>query len=125
MAGGGEAGDVPDLGDDEEGDEEADTGDAGEDGHARVVLGAGPDLSLDGLKLAVEVGDESEQALEPAPGRRGQRELTEEGSSFRPEELGAAVLDSLAGEQGVDAVLERGTQAGERDVVAQQLAQLP
>jgi hypothetical protein len=34
------------------------------------------------------------------------------------------VLDSLAGEQGMDAVLERGAQAGERDVVAQQLPQL-
>jgi hypothetical protein len=49
VVGGGKAGDVPDLGDDEEGDEEADTGDPGEDGDAVVFLGARPDLPLHGL----------------------------------------------------------------------------
>ena len=45
-------------------------------------------------------------------------------SSLRPEQLGAPVLDSLAGKEGVDTVLERGAQAGEPDVVAEQLSQL-
>ena len=55
MAGGGEAGDVADLGDDEEGDEDADARDPGEDGEARVVLGARLDLPLHGRELAVVV----------------------------------------------------------------------
>ena len=50
VAGGGEAGDVTDLGDDEQGDEDADAGDVGEDGDARVVLGARLDLPLDCLR---------------------------------------------------------------------------
>jgi CBS domain-containing protein len=69
VAGGGEAGDVADLGDDEEGDEGADAGDAGEDGDARVAPRARLDLPLHGGELAVEVGDEREQALEPPAGR--------------------------------------------------------
>jgi hypothetical protein len=72
----------------------------------------------------VEVGDQSEQALEAAAARCGQRQLAQVGTSCGPEQLSPFVLDSLAGEQGMDAVLERGAQAGERDVVARQLSQL-
>jgi hypothetical protein len=93
--GGGEAGDVADLGDDEEGDEETDAGDPGEDRNARVVLGAGADLPLDGRELAVEVSDQGEQALEPAAGALRQRQLVEEASPLRPEQLAVAVLHAL------------------------------
>jgi hypothetical protein len=93
-------------------------------GTPRVVLGAGLDLPLHGRELAIEVGDEGEEALEPAVGGRRQGELGEEAPPSRAEELGAPVLDALAGEEGVDAVLERGAQAGEADVVAEKLPQL-
>jgi hypothetical protein len=66
MAGGGESADGADLGDDEEGNEDADAGNPGEHANARVVLGAGLDLPLDGRQLAVELCDRGEQALEPA-----------------------------------------------------------
>lgn len=75
-------------------------------------------------ELAVEVGDQGEQALEPATGRLGQRELAQETSSSRAEELGPPVLDFLAGKQGVDAVLERGAKTGQPDVVARELSRL-
>jgi hypothetical protein len=112
VARGAKAADVPDLGDDEQGDEDADGRDAGEHGDAGVVLGAGPDLPLHGLQLAIELGDEREQALEPTSRRRGQGELAQEAPSPRAEEFGATVLDSLAGEQGMDTVLERRAQTG-------------
>jgi hypothetical protein len=53
LAGRRETGDVTDLGDDEQGDEDADAPDPGENGDARVVLGARPDLPLHGRELAV------------------------------------------------------------------------
>lgn len=71
MTGGWETGYITNLGDHEKGDEGPDAGDAGEDGDARVVLGAGLDLPLDRHELAVEIGDQGKQALEPAAGRFG------------------------------------------------------
>jgi hypothetical protein len=118
---GGEAGDVTDLGDHEQGDEDADAGDAGEDGDARVVLGARLDLPLHGRELTLKVGDQRKQALEPAAGRLGQNELPEQGASAGPEELSAPVLDTLTGKQRIDTILERRAQPSEPDVVTDQL----
>jgi hypothetical protein len=94
------------------------------DGDARVILGAGLDLPLHRRELAVEIGDQGEQALEAAAGGLGQRELAEEGTSPRPEELSAPVLDTLTRKQRVDAILQRGPHAREPDVMADKLPQL-
>jgi hypothetical protein len=48
------------------------------------------DLPLRRREFAVELGDQSEQALQPASGRLGQLELGEETPPARPEQLGAS-----------------------------------
>src|SRR5262245_62284346 len=102
MTSGREPGDLTDLGDHEQGGEDTDSRDACEDGDARVVLGARLDLPLHNRELAVEVGDQRQQGLEPATGRLREREPGEELPSLGPEEFGASALDPLAGKYGMD-----------------------
>ena len=74
---------------------------------ARVVAGERIDLAFRQLDLPVEVADQAEQAVESPARRLAQRELGEEATAAAAEEVGVLVLDALAGEQCVHAVLQR------------------
>src|SRR5262249_61586556 len=76
------------------------------------------------LDLAVEVVDQAEQAVEAPTCRLAQRQRGEIAAAALTEEVGVLVLDSLAGEQRVHAVLERRTHPCQHDPVAQQIAQI-
>jgi hypothetical protein len=56
--------------------------------------------------------------------RLAQRQLGEEAAAARAEEVSVLVLDALAGEQGVDAVLQRRAHPRQRHAVAKEIAQV-
>ena len=62
-----------------------------------------------------------ESGVEPLPDRLAQPELVKESAAALTEEIGVLGLDSLTGEQGVDAVLERRAYPGQHDPVAEQV----
>jgi hypothetical protein len=124
VAGASEATDVADLGDHQHRDVAADAADLTEHLDEGVVVGARVDLAAGLLDLAVEAVDQHHAAVQPPAGRLAKRQLGEEAAAAGAEEVGVGGLDALAGEQGVDAVLQRRAHPGQRDPVAEQVAQV-
>src|SRR5262249_52166586 len=89
-----------------------------------VFLSARVDLAAGLLDLAVEGVDEGQQAVEPTPRPLAQLELGEEAATAGPEQVAVAGLHPGLGQDWGAAVLERGAHAGERDPVAEQVAQV-
>ena len=124
MTGGAEAFDLADLGDHQHRGVGADPAQLAEHLDAGVVAGERVDLTLRQLDLAIEVADQAEQTFETPACRLAQRQLGEERLSSFAEQIGVLVLDPLASEQGVHAVLQRRAHPRQHDPVAEQVTQV-
>jgi hypothetical protein len=124
LAGAREPGDVADLGDDQHRGGAADATDLAE--HLDVGILARARLDLDGGcgDLAVEVGDQREQAVQPPPWRLAQLELGQEAAPARAEQVAVGARDPVLGQDRPDPLLQRRAHPGERDPVAEQITQL-
>jgi hypothetical protein len=124
MAGGREAGDLADLGDDQHRRVAPDTADLGEHVDAVIGLGALLDLGRGLLDLAVEVADQRDQAVQSPSRRVAQLERDEEFAAAFAKQVGVLSGDAVLGEDRVHAVLDRRAHPGQRRAVAKQLTQI-
>jgi hypothetical protein len=82
-------------------------------------------IARERLDLAVEVGDQAQQHLQPPACRLAQLDLLEEGlAGLGAKQLRLPVLEAVAGEQRVHPILERRAHLGQRHPLAEQIAQV-
>jgi hypothetical protein len=121
---GGEALDRADLGDDQQRQVAPDAADLTQHLDALVVLGALIDVSGERVDLAVKVADQPQQHVKPCPWLGPKLEFGQKRAAAGAEQLAVAMLDALAGDQRVHAILQRGSHLRQDESLAQQVTQV-
>ncbi len=119
-----EAPDLSDLGHEDRGEDGADAGDGLDGAKAGVVGQEGSDQGLDGVELALAVGEERSERVDPGPIGRCQLDVDQELGAQDPEEVAHVHRHALFGQHGMDLGLEAGAQVDELGPIADQLTQL-